>query len=93
MLHCDNMATFSAVLLSNWVVLPFRKKEKICLTFSYILVDLIEFYKSSICKNVDGRIYFSDDRYYFSEIISQIEIYFPDDTIYFSVSGIFLTYF
>ena len=66
--------------------------------FFIYLVDLIKSYKSSICKNVDGRIYFSDDRYYFSEnyfseIISQIEIYFPDDTIYFSVSGIFLTYF
>ena len=61
--------------------------------FFIYLVDLIEFYKSSICKNVDDRIYISDDRYYFSEIISQIEIYFQDDTIYFSVSGIFLTYF
>ena len=66
--------------------------------FFIYLVDLIEFYISSICKNVDDRIYFSDDRYYFSEnyfseIISLLEFYFPGNTIYFSVSGIFLTYF
>ena len=27
MLNCDRMATLSAVLLSNWVVLPVRKSK------------------------------------------------------------------
>ena len=63
--------------------------------FFIYLVDLIEFYKCSICKNIDDRIYFSDDRHYFSEnyfpeIISQIEIYFPVVKIYFYIIIIFL---
>ena len=33
MLHRDDMTTFSTVLLSNWLVLPFRKKEKYALLF------------------------------------------------------------
>lgn len=63
MLQCDHMATFRAVLLSNWVALPFGKKEKYALPFH-----LFKFNSILFTDLQNAKIY--------SEIISGSGIFF-----------------
>ena len=50
MLHCDHMATFSAVLIVEPVVLPFGKLRN--MSYSFRKIDFIALYRSSSCRNI-----------------------------------------
>lgn len=50
MLQCEHISTFNAVLLSNW---NFAEKRKNINLFNSM--DLIVFYRSSICQNILGN--------------------------------------
>ena len=50
MLHWKHTASSSAALLYNWVILPFRKGKN--MRYCFTKIDLIVFYRSSICKSI-----------------------------------------